>query len=106
MPSLSICSNCVRTGDKKAIASEISYPLSRQRNCKRQTYPYIDAVPHSNSSSAYDRLFTENVKSAVLNPTAISCLFGNYQGFMIGDGQLWFQETSPGNFHIFAINLS
>jgi hypothetical protein len=95
----------VRTGDKKAIASEISYPLRVNETANgKPTHTSIRSPQQF--IAAYDRLLTENVKSAILNPTAIPCLFGNYQGFMIGDGQLWFQETSPGNFHIFALNLS
>ena len=77
----------VRTGDKKAIASEISYPLHVNETANgKSTHTSIRSPQQL--IAAYDRLFTENVKSAILSPTAIPCLFGNYQGFMIGDGQL------------------
>jgi hypothetical protein len=93
-----------RAGDKKAIASEISYPLRVNKTANgRPTHTSIRSPQQF--IAAYDRLFTENVKSAILSPTAIPCLFGNYQGFMIGDGQLWFQETSPRKFRISALNL-
>jgi hypothetical protein len=94
----------VRNDDKHAIASEVSYPLRVNKSANGKPTHSLIRTPKQFISS-YDRLFNGKVKSAILSPTAIPCLFGNYQGFMIGDGQLWFQETAPQIFRISALNL-
>jgi hypothetical protein len=94
----------VRSGDKQAIESEVSYPLRVNKSANgKPTHTFIRTPQQF--TAAYARLFTEEVKSAILSPTAIPCVFGNYQGFMIGNGKLWFQETSLGKFQISALNL-
>jgi hypothetical protein len=42
----------------------------------------------------FDRIFTPPVRQAILDQRA-DRLFTNYQGAMIGDGEVWFDQTCP-----------
>lgn len=82
--------------DKRAVSLMIYYPLN------------IIVEGHKNrirSKSAlvnrYDEIFTPKVKSAIVNQKPEK-LFVNSTGFMIGRGELWFDEIN-GNFKIVTI---
>jgi hypothetical protein len=53
----------------------------------------------------YSTLFNQKVVNAFQNLN-IHEIFRNYQGAMIGDGTVWFQQNSDGTFSISAINNS
>jgi hypothetical protein len=90
----------VSTGDKTKVAGMISYPL---------------LVIHSSSKarvrtetqflSQYDSIFDAHVRQAIAQQTA-KCLFGNYQGTMIGDGEVWYREQASGAMKIVTVNTS
>lgn len=93
----------VRAGDKREIATLVGYPI-------RANKPVDGRLSHTmirNKAqfvAAYDSLFNKHVKEAILNPDAVQCLFANDQGFMIGDGQVWFEQTASKSFRISTLN--
>ena len=59
----------------------------------------------SNLIRKYPSLMTANVREAILKQSQ-ECLFGNDQGVMIGNGQIWFQPEPSGKMKIITINLT
>ncbi|MEW5716956.1 hypothetical protein AB1462_32420, partial [Pseudomonas sp. SB113] len=52
----------------------------------------------------FDKIVTSKVKQAIAGQT-YATLFANWQGVMIGDGELWFSGVGDGNVvKITAIN--
>lgn len=81
----------VTNNEKDSVANLIAYPLAHPRVKTKKAF--LDS---------YDRLFSEKVKKA-LKEQKLSQIFRNYQGAMIGNGELWF-SGSKGVYKIFAIN--
>ncbi|HLX13015.1 MAG TPA: hypothetical protein VKS81_09395 [Bacteroidota bacterium] len=82
--------DAVIKGDKETVASFMSYPITVG------TKPHQKGERIRNSKSflaAYDRIFT---KSYVLKITEADThhMFVNYQGAMIGNGEVWFNEKA------------
>ncbi|MFT3935758.1 MAG: hypothetical protein QM726_19175 [Chitinophagaceae bacterium] len=81
----------VANNQKDSVASTIVFPLKHP--------------PIKNKTAflmKYDSLFNDNVKKALLSQN-LRQIFRRDQGAMIGDGQLWFNETKKG-FTIITIN--
>ncbi|WP_201285541.1 hypothetical protein [Chelativorans xinjiangense] len=74
----------VAENDKQAVASMIEYPFKARINGKAVT---IRDAAHFETD--YDKVFTAKVKKAVSKQT-YATLFANWQGVMIGDGEVWF----------------
>ena len=53
----------------------------------------------------YPSLMTANVREAILKQSQ-ECLFGNDQGVMISNGQVWFQPQPSGKMKIITINVT
>jgi len=51
----------------------------------------------------YDHILTPKVKAKIGDEMSSKCLFVNWQGFMVGDGEVWFKEISPGTFRVITI---
>ncbi len=51
----------------------------------------------------YDAIFDAHVRQTIVQQSA-KCLFGNYQGAMIGDGEVWFREQQNGTMKIVTVN--
>ncbi|WP_163268858.1 hypothetical protein [Chelativorans alearense] len=74
----------VAENDKQAVASMVEYPFKARINDKAVT---IKDAAHFETD--YDKVFTAKVKEAV-SKQAYATLFANWQGVMIGDGEVWF----------------
>ncbi len=88
----------VHDGNKNKIASMISYPLmvihgSRKMRIKTQTQ----------FLAQYDTIFDPHIQKAIAQQTA-KCLFGNYQGAMVGNGEVWFSPQPDGTMKIITVN--
>ena len=74
----------VAADDRKAVAAMIDYPFQARINDKatklRDAAHFI---------ADYEKIVTPKVKKAVANQT-YATLFANWQGVMIGDGEVWF----------------
>lgn len=51
----------------------------------------------------YSSIITAKVRKAILAQSA-ECLFGNQQGVMVGNGEVWFTQDSRGQMRIITIN--
>ncbi len=88
----------VRSNDKSAIIGLISFPL--RVNYKSGARSYRDARAMERD---FDRIFTSQVRHAVLNQSPDQ-IFSRDIGAMVGDGELWFDRTAPGQVRIIAVN--
>ena len=79
----------VRGGSKGAVVRLVDLPLRVNFAGGAQTYRDRRSVERD-----FDRIFTPRVKEAILDQRADG-LFTNYQGAMIGDGEVWFDQTCP-----------
>ena len=86
---LSRLQSAVRANDKRAVANLAALPLRVNFGGGARIYRDRSAIEQD-----YDRIFTPRVRRAILNQRA-DRLFTNYQGAMIGDGQVWFDQTCP-----------
>ena len=88
----------VRANDKNAITGLLSFPLRVNYKSGARTYRDARAVDRD-----FDRIFTPQVRRAVLNQSPDQ-IFSRDIGAMVGDGELWFDRTSPGQVRIIAVN--
>ena len=102
---LSDLQSAVRANNKRGVANLAALPLRVNFEGGARAYSDRSAIERD-----FDRIFTPRVKRAILNQRA-DRLFTNYQGAMIGDGQVWFDQTCahdscspPGPVRIKAIN--
>jgi len=88
----------VAADDKTAVAAMISYPFQARINGKaiklRDTAHFI---------ADYDKIVTAKIKNAVAKQS-YATLFANWQGVMIGDGEIWFSGIDNKTVKITAIN--
>lgn len=89
----------VAENDKEAIASMVEYPFKARINGKAVT---VRDAAHF--AADYDKVFTAKVMEAISNQTYPN-LFANWQGVMIGDGEVWFSGIGDNNtVKIIAVN--
>ena len=88
----------VRANDRSAIISLISFPLRVNYKSGARTYRDARAVERD-----FDRIFTPQVRRAILNQSPDQ-IFSRDIGAMVGDGELWFDRTAPGQVRIIAVN--
>lgn len=74
----------VSSDSKELIADNVLYPL--RVNSKDG---YVEINDKEELISNYDEIITDKVKSALSKQT-IEELFVNYQGVMVGNGEIWF----------------
>ena len=74
----------VAENDKQTVASMVEYPFKARINGKSVT---IRDAAHFVAD--YDKVITPKVKEAVSKQTYPN-LFANWQGVMIGDGEVWY----------------
>lgn len=79
--------SAIRSGDRRAVSGLIQYPL--RVNAKGGPRIYSD---RKSVEKDFDRIFTPHVRSAILAQRADG-LFVRDQGAMIGDGEVWFDQT-------------
>ena len=92
--------NAVKSDDKARVAAMSSYPLlviHGDRKTRIKTKAEV--------LGQYDAIFDAHVRQAIAQQSA-KCLFGNYQGAMIGDGEIWFREQPNGTMKIVTVNRS
>jgi len=90
----------VNQGDKAKVATMISYPLLLIQGSTRTR-----VKSQAQFLGRYDSIFNAHVRQAIAQQSA-QCLFGNYQGTMIGDGEVWYHEQDSGGMKIITVNTS
>ena len=89
----------VAAGDKQAVSAMVDYPFTARIGDKALTIR--DAAQFV---ADYDKVITPKVKDAIAAQT-YETLFANWQGVMIGNGELWFSGVGePPVVRIIAIN--
>ena len=53
----------------------------------------------------YDHVLTAKVKAKIEDEMSSKCLFANWQGYMVGDGQVWFTEMTSGTLKIITFSI-
>jgi hypothetical protein len=88
----------VKAGDKAKIAAMVRYPLAVKTDkgqwAVRSSFEFVNT---------YDQLLTPVIKRAIEKQVP-ECLFANWQGVMIGDGEVWFEEQQDGSMKIKTVN--
>lgn len=79
----------VKAGDKKQLASMVRYPLRANLQGKR-----LQIRSRSQFLKDYSQLFSPGVV-CVIEAAKDSDVWGNYQGFMIGNGAIWWDQIIP-----------
>lgn len=91
--------HAVSAGDKQALAAMVDYPFVAHAQGKA-----IKINDAKHFVADYDKLVTTKVKAAVAKQT-YATLFTNWQGVMVGDGEIWFSGVGDSNtVKIIAIN--
>jgi len=90
----------VRANDREKIAGMISYPLNVNYGTRRTRVPNKTAL-----LASYDKVFTEQIRKDILSQSS-HCLFGNDNGAMIGNGEVWFSGIDNGPIKVYAINVT
>ncbi|KAB2726469.1 hypothetical protein [Brucella anthropi] len=89
----------IAASDKQGVASLVDYPF-RARIGGRA----VKITDAAHFLADYDKIITAKVKQAILKQT-YPTLFANWQGVMIGDGEVWFSGVGNSNtIRITAIN--
>lgn len=88
----------VKNNEKLKVASYVSYPLNVNKKDEK-----IKIKSKEEFIKNYDTIITEDVKKALLNQD-VTKTFVNYQGVMVGDGQMWFTHIKN-KAMIYAINI-
>lgn len=81
----------VGSGDKETVASMVDYPF--QARIKGKAVKIRD---QKHFVADYDQIITSKVKDALARQT-YATLFANWQGVMIGDGEVWFNGVCGDN---------
>lgn len=79
----------VKAGDKAQLASMVSYPLRTSQHGQR-----VNLRNRQQFLQAYSQLFTPAIVCAI-EAAKPSDVWGNYQGFMVGQGVIWWDEIIP-----------
>ncbi|MEO9341023.1 hypothetical protein ABFT80_26875 [Mesorhizobium sp. SB112] len=89
----------VASDDKAAVAAMVDYPFQARINGRA-----VKLRDAAHFVADFDKIVTSKVKQAIAGQT-YATLFANWQGVMIGDGELWFSGVGDGNVvKITAIN--
>jgi hypothetical protein len=79
----------VRANDRDGVIALIRFPLRVNSNGRHQLYRDASSV-----RASYDRIFTSKVTRAILGQRT-DAFFGNQNGVMIGNGEVWFDQLCP-----------
>jgi hypothetical protein len=79
----------LRSNNREAVAMLVNYPLLVTGATGRTHVRSREQL-----LASFDRIFTAPVRSAILKATPDD-VWSNYQGFMIGDGVIWFDGIVP-----------
>jgi hypothetical protein len=90
----------VATGDKRRVVSMIEYPIAAWVEDRDVRFRTPDRLLGS-----YDRVFTPQLKKTIA-AARVECLFTNWQGIMVHDGEVWFRPFEGRGLKIVKINGS
>ena len=86
--------------DRISVSSMIRYPLAVHIGDRTFRIHTPEEFLHN-----YDRVMNRSIRKAIADPQSSKCLFFSSGGFMIGDGEVWFQQSSAGVYKVITVNL-
>lgn len=86
--------------DRTSVSLMIRYPLAVHIGDRTFRIHTSEEFLHN-----YDRVMSRAVRKAIADPQSSKCLFFSHDGFMIGDGEVWFQKSSAGVYKVITVNL-
>ncbi len=89
----------VKNNDAAAFAKMISYPMK----VHAENGPGLTVKTAKQAQEKYAEIVNAKVKQAILSQNPDD-LFANYQGLMIGDGEVWLTPNEHGELKILSIN--
>ena len=98
---LSELKSAVELSDKTKVAGMAKFPLRVSTPAKR-----LEIKDREEFLYNYDHIFTPDIVAKITDEKSFRCLFANRQGFMVGDGEVWFREVTPGTFRIVTVNVN
>lgn len=88
----------VAQGNKAKVAAFGAYPMNVYTGGKKQTIANAQAFVQN-----YDAIMTSKVKSAI-TAQQVNQLFVNWEGVMVGNGEVWLTQSGSSKCSIIAIN--
>jgi hypothetical protein len=88
----------VASDDRRKVATLIRYPIAASTRDGDVTFKTPDAF-----LASYELVFTLRLKKTIAQARK-DCLFTNWQGAMIHDGEIWFNPLPTGDLKITRIN--
>lgn len=88
----------VASDDRRKVASMMRYPIAAWARDRDITFKTPDAF-----LAAYEVVFNPRLKKTIAEARK-DCLFTNWQGAMIHDGEVWFNALQTGDLKITKIN--
>jgi hypothetical protein len=89
----------LQAGDRRKIAGMVQYPLAVNTEKSHRT-----VRSSAQFLAEWDHLFTLSVRNVIAKQIP-ECLFANWQGVMIGDGEVWFEDQRDGSMKIKTLNV-
>jgi hypothetical protein len=96
---LSALQRAVATNDKESIAGMLRYPVRVNDIKDIRSLPNPAAFVRN-----YAAIVSPKMKAAIEAQTA-KCLFANWQGLMVGDGEVWFSPLPDRTVKIVTFNV-
>jgi hypothetical protein len=84
--------DALKSNNREAVASLVNYPLLVPDEAGKRIRSRAQLL------ASFDRIFTPPIRNAILKGTPDD-VWGNYRGFMIGSGVIWFDSIIPSNAH-------
>lgn len=88
----------VAVDDAGGLAEIVRYPFTTRREGQQITITSPEKFVEQ-----YSRIMTERTKQDILSAD-VDSIFSNWQGFMLGQGGIWFEHVEAEGFRIIAIN--
>jgi hypothetical protein len=88
----------VASDDRRRVATMIRYPIVASARDRDATFKTPDSL-----LASYELVFTPRLKRTIAAARK-DCLFTNWQGAMIHDGEIWFNALPTGDLTITRIN--
>lgn len=97
---LSQLKSAISHNEKAKVSQMIKFPL--RVNTPRR---HLLVANGQEFRDQYSQIITEAIKAKIVDAKSSMCLFANFQGFMVGNGEVWFKEVTPSVFKIVTINV-
>ncbi len=97
---LSELKSAVEQDQRSKVAIMIRFPLKVGTPKKRLVIKDREEFLYN-----YEHILTAKVKAKIGDEMSSKCLFANWQGYMVGDGEVWFTEMISGALKIITFNI-